>query len=166
MGNDILPDARKKGGADFNPRSPYGERPVATKTAARTENFNPRSPYGERPFPPGDMIGGGDFNPRSPYGERHATLANIDLAGDFNPRSPYGERHAGAASAAHDHDFHPRSPYGERQSASSCSRGLTKFQSTFPVWGTTERTRNAAPIKNISIHVPRMGNDRRCRQDK
>ncbi len=33
-------------------------------------DFNPRSPYGERPLRPGDAIDSKDFNPRSPYGER------------------------------------------------------------------------------------------------
>ena len=82
-----------RGGGDFNPRSPCGERPaifprsLGTSTFQSTlslrratgnlrirefhgKNFNPRSPCGERPDLPG--IGGPkpDFNPRSPCGER------------------------------------------------------------------------------------------------
>ena len=34
---------------DFNPRSPYGERPPDAPTSGTAKNFNPRSPYGERP---------------------------------------------------------------------------------------------------------------------
>ena len=34
---------------NFNPRSPYGERPPAVvQTVEEILNFNPRSPYGER----------------------------------------------------------------------------------------------------------------------
>ena len=34
---------------DFNPRSPYGERPTRQRDYHLHRNFNPRSPYGERP---------------------------------------------------------------------------------------------------------------------
>ena len=33
---------------DFNPRSPYGERPHRRPAQPVLHNFNPRSPYGER----------------------------------------------------------------------------------------------------------------------
>ena len=33
---------------DFNPRSPYGERPIKRPIPMAPGNFNPRSPYGER----------------------------------------------------------------------------------------------------------------------
>ena len=33
----------------FNPRSPYGERPLDALNARLNGDFNPRSPYGERP---------------------------------------------------------------------------------------------------------------------
>ena len=36
-----------------------------------------------------------------------------------------------------------------------------EFQSTFPVWGTTLRFAAHSRWPIISIHVPRMGNDRR-----
>ena len=42
---------RKAGGlgrSNFNPRSPYGERPAAIETGRQYIDFNPRSPYGER----------------------------------------------------------------------------------------------------------------------
>ena len=33
---------------DFNPRSPWGERPLSIAATATGVNFNPRSPWGER----------------------------------------------------------------------------------------------------------------------
>ena len=55
---------------DFNPRSPYGERPSSRSFTPSKKYFNPRSPYGERlfchPFSL-PLI----FHPRSLYGERH-----------------------------------------------------------------------------------------------
>ena len=45
-------DVYDSGGAvpigDFNPRSPWGERPKRCRTLPHTQNFNPRSPWGER----------------------------------------------------------------------------------------------------------------------
>ena len=102
---------------NFNPRSPYGERPKKdTLLSVTSRNFNPRSPYGER-----RSI---SFNPKkskrfqSTLPLRGATSAKVSayiahtisihapLTGsdgtwsrrkaplrDFNPRSPYGERH-------------------------------------------------------------------------
>ena len=56
---------------DFNPRSPYGERPrPLMQTFKRSCNFNPRSPYGERLRHTIISRNGSNFNPRSPYGER------------------------------------------------------------------------------------------------
>ena len=37
------------GTANFNPRSPYGERHISVCINTSHSNFNPRSPYGERP---------------------------------------------------------------------------------------------------------------------
>src|SRR5699024_2190318 len=37
------------GGADFNPRSPRGERRPSHRRCGPRSNFNPRSPRGERP---------------------------------------------------------------------------------------------------------------------
>ena len=38
--------------ADFNPRSPHGERPLLAMAKGKKHiDFNPRSPHGERQFP-------------------------------------------------------------------------------------------------------------------
>ena len=57
--------------ANFNPRSPHGERPSRRRWAARLADFNPRSPHGERRATgQGAAADAPDFNPRSPHGER------------------------------------------------------------------------------------------------
>ena len=55
-------------------------------------NFNPRSPWGERPAWDGLVSWFDDFNPRSPWGERRLGRRLGQRRGDFNPRSPWGER--------------------------------------------------------------------------
>ena len=136
-------DIRKTGSAfryaDFNPRSPHGERLFCSIHRARIIHFNPRSPHGERRL--SEMTSGvslKNFNPRSPHGERRLKASLCEgVSGYFNPRSPHGERlnlgidgldvpristHAprtgsdaiGRASRRACGYFNPRSPHGER----------------------------------------------------
>ena len=57
-------------------------------------NFNPRSPCGERlHLSRGTSVGKIDFNPRSPCGERPPLWQPVEcVCHNFNPRSPCGER--------------------------------------------------------------------------
>ena len=50
MGSDNGSSTSLKALADFNPRSPHGERQKADKVSGSKINFNPRSPHGERRF--------------------------------------------------------------------------------------------------------------------
>ena len=124
--------------ADFNPRSPWGERLPRAHICGKTPQFQSTLPVG------GATIGGnisaarlqisihaprggsdtgrpaaagqpGDFNPRSPWGERlsiRRSYRNSVL--DFNPRSPWGERPYPACRRCWRPYFNPRSPWGER----------------------------------------------------
>ena len=129
--------ARQPYPIDFNPRSPWGERPNTPIRRARDGYFNPRSPWGERLRGSEIITATCYFNPRSPWGERlsrcfnpphsstfqstlsmrRATSCRPDSSGrrNFNPRSPWGERHIREAKkAAINLNFNPRSPWGER----------------------------------------------------
>ena len=71
VGSDFLPVIQDNFVADFNPRSPCGERRGKDHAFLKQINFNPRSPCGERQSGhPTDSGGRKDFNPRSPCGER------------------------------------------------------------------------------------------------
>ena len=101
--------------ADFNPRSPHGERQNRPVRHRSFRHFNPRSPHGERH----DSAGGNRRNHISIHAPRtgsdnevlatgkmtikisiHAPRTGSDIAAlltyapslDFNPRSPHGER--------------------------------------------------------------------------
>ena len=101
----------------------------------RTNHFNPRSPYGERPLLYQPRHWPEHFNPRSPYGERllyHQLPVWVD---DFNPRSPYGERlQAGCGHRDGDY-FNPRSPYGERPGFTPCERPQAVISIHAPLTG-------------------------------
>ena len=47
-GSDLAQSGLVRSPCDFNPRSPWGERPFASAMALRYSYFNPRSPWGER----------------------------------------------------------------------------------------------------------------------
>ena len=147
--------------ANFNPRSPDGERlhgrvpfcqalafqstlpgwGATSTTAARTspESFQSTLP------------GWGATCRRSPV----AVCFTY-----FNPRSPDGERRLrDHCRTVYRNHFNPRSPDGERRPMPRNRPGTFKFQSTLPGWGATFiYCANIVYIK-ISIHAPRMGSD-------
>ena len=103
---------------DFNPRSPWGERPPSSsRWAPRSGNFNPRSPWGERPetslnLPTTDLI-----SIHAPRGGSDLILAEfLPLAETISIHAPRGGSDAEWA--------HP-------------VRRPRRFQSTLPVGGAT-----------------------------
>ena len=122
---------------DFNPRSPYGERPSGRTQSPALPDFNPRSPYGERRPALTVRYSYGDFNPRSPYGERplskngkripHRFQSTLPLRGATADRPALllrrpisihapltGSDFRFAVALVFGSNFNPRSPYGER----------------------------------------------------
>ena len=103
--------------ADFNPRSPHGERPTCQKRSS-AQGFN--------------------FNPRSPHGERHPRTSPSIRTRQFQPTLPArGATLWGAHGRADLRDFNPRSPHGERRQASNCIVQHEQFQPTLPARGAT-----------------------------
>ncbi len=123
--------------ANFNPRSPHGERPTRAHGGWRTSYFNPRSPHGERQSQQPVELRLSYFNPRSPHGERHVLWCRLVIRQDFNPRSPHGERLQ--------RDYHGALDI--------------VFQSTLPARGATVRHNTGLHSQGISIHAPRTGSD-------
>ena len=149
---------------DFNPRSPYGERPHFARgglseiyisihaprvgSDLRSVNgqmliwhFNPRSPCGERPADCGVYKQDHHFNPRSPCGERLCYAKRLNLTRDFNPRSPCGERRQNLLRIISNREF--ISIHAPRVGSDIRNTTFRKldivFQSTLPVWGATAK---------------------------
>ena len=73
-GSDYPPARGGYGVKDFNPRSPYGERPSRANRAAELVTFQSTLPLrGATVDCPHLLSRAADFNPRSPYGERPAS---------------------------------------------------------------------------------------------
>ena len=146
--------------ANFNPRSPHGERHSESIQPLIGADFNPRSPHGERP----NCTSWGcylqhNFNPRSPHGERLFSDAFDVRLQHFNPRSPHGERRLYGSHARRLHHFNPRSPHGERHIQMFIGFARQRFQSTLPARGATNDIASFVGRIGISIHAPRTGSD-------
>ena len=102
---------------NFNPRSPYGERPGAAHDAYAALCISIHAPLtGSDPSDLSDGVCKGAFQSTLPL--RGATYNPIKILWEekhFNPRSPYGERH----------------PTGWRFG------NIREFQSTLPLRGAT-----------------------------
>ena len=125
-------------------------------------DFNPRSPHGERLLHPASVKVVRYFNPRSPHGERlpHFRESEEENA-YFNPRSPHGERPCQRACATNARtNFNPRSPHGERQYQRKAMRTANKISIHAPRTGSDKGgQRNRVHRRGISIHAPRTGSD-------
>ena len=139
-GSDMLTIVFGSPGADFNPRSPRGERrrcmcaperrnfisihaprggsdgPVLLSPSYH-RYFNPRSPRGERRRKPKQQAGTKVyFNPRSPRGERRPANALSQRIYVISIHAPRGGSDAvqPLQAGVHTANFNPRSPRGER----------------------------------------------------
>ena len=105
-------------GGDFNPRSPWGERPnnMGTQNDLKYISIHALREESDSTIPI-YLSSNLDFNPRSPWGERLVGVAICGRpVGNFNPRSPWGERRAPSiCRGKNKFNFNPRSPWGERR---------------------------------------------------
>ena len=162
MGCDGAGGRRVRRPRDFNPRIPYGMRPITVGRPA-TSNlisihasrmgcdasrlravlcivyFNPRIPYGMRRFKPYTLRLSSNFNPRIPYGMRRPVRRLGDLPDDFNPRIPYGMRPSLDFADPKDRRFQSTHPVWDATPPRCEISALPRFQSTHPVWDATAR---------------------------
>ena len=127
--------------ADFNPRSPCGERPEESKRIACSHPyFNPRSPCGERlAISIRDNVKH-DFNPRSPCGERLISQSGLVMLVLFQSTLPVWGATEGmlAILTAKKISIHAPS-VGSDVIPIPGRRDIVTFQSTLPVWGATRQ---------------------------
>ena len=187
-GSDTNAAASANAAADFNPRSPHGERRISFAGSPQRHLFQPTLPargattVNERIY---DVQQ--DFNPRSPHGERRRQEWTYLRRNDFNPRSPHGERQQ-IASGVHKHahisthaprtgsdsnrgndaaggrNFNPRSPHGERLRICRSNGGRKYFNPRSPHGERPYNPGIGSFVVGISTHAPRTGSDlcRRC----
>ena len=145
---------------DFNPRSPYGERPATNAGICSGDKFQSTLPL--RGATPGRN--GGASSSRISI---HAPLTGSDGFGgcagdaemDFNPRSPYGERQIISSSHIKIKLFQSTLPLRGATAETKKTNKKPIFQSTLPLRGATEATASPTACPKISIHAPLTGSD-------
>ena len=155
--------------AHFNPRSPYGERPLNVPQSLRKRiisihapltgsdlrtffgvwenvHFNPRSPYGERQQPDLPGLRGERFQSTLPLRGATWSRRKAPLRGkNFNPRSPYGERLKPDTDNLQKLLFQSTLPLRGATAGLATSPDATPgFQSTLPLRGATKMARATA----------------------
>ena len=129
-------------------------------TAAGSQDFNPRSPWGERPNDVKVAVFVRVFQFTLPVGGATSAVPVLFRPHRISIHAPRGgsdTRHRGGNHPPG--HFNPRSPWGERRAfANNCSRNRP-FQSTLPVGGATTRDSWPHMRCRISIHAPRGGSD-------
>ena len=172
--------------ANFNPRSPHGERRLrARKGQGNDRHFNPRSPHGERPQPLLCRVSAGaKFQPTLPArGATNIWRYHPAAVGNFNPRSPHGERQPlhlekkqGGGISTHAprtgsdantffacamlSNFNPRSPHGERRTRIPGEDEQVPISTHAPRTGSDAQIQQQLDRAMISTHAPRTGSDR------
>ena len=127
----------------------------------RAPHFNPRSPYGERRIWSRSSSTSSSFQSTLPL--RGATPRPRRLAGAtpyFNPRSPYGERRGLHALLLGGVEFQSTLPLrGATLLLPLTAARSSIFQSTLPLRGATFGIEDVAAALYISIHAPLTGSD-------
>lgn len=78
----------------------------------------------------------------------------------FNPHSPQGERQSSSLLCVVLHYISIHAPRMESDFVVyDCQTGFTKFQSTLPAGGSTNKLLRFCQGRRISIHAPRRGSD-------
>ena len=154
--------------ADFNPRSPHGERRAPATSGRPREPFQPTLPARgatyrrawrrrvqaistHAPRTGSDLsisqiyLTLWDFNPRSPHGERRRTYTTVEDIRYISTHAPRtGSDRPGHARFCRPDHFNPRSPHGERPTASVNAEIQFEFQPTLPARGATKMSTQLA----------------------
>ena len=168
---------------NFNPRSPYGERPDQNRRILPHHYFNPRSPYGERPYrtvtdkemvkfqstlPLRGATGVPGGSVRSIRISIHAPLTGSDLVSrsrfwpfrNFNPRSPYGERRYATHKAIYQKGISIHAPLTGSDYAGYIYPGRrNNFNPRSPYGERPGLSLFFLEVVMISIHAPLTGSD-------
>ena len=157
----------------FNPRSPWGERPICRRSWTTQRRFQSTLPVGGATL---DgllrLVRAWYFNPRSPWGERLQQHPGLRVLQDISIHAPRGgsDRQYGDHSRHGDISIHaPRG--GSDANLVFSAKLIAEFQSTLPVGGATLSGPAWRTVRPISIHAPRGGSDQAtssaiCARDK
>ncbi len=115
--SDITPFPADFFDSDFNPRSPWGERPAFLVGLRATESiFQSTLSVRRATLPQCNLLQQRLISIHALREESDTYIRNSDIVlKHFNPRSPWGERLNKDVCTAARENFNPRSPWGERR---------------------------------------------------
>ena len=126
---------------EFQPTLPARGATVSRDVSGRPgANFNPRSPHGERLGLQLAASQAAQFQPTLPARGATRLIVSSRLARRISTHAPRtGSDEGCSSSAGTSRHFNPRSPHGERRHAARLYDGAVRFQSTLPARGATTR---------------------------
>ena len=145
------------------PAPRMGSDSARARECRRHEDFNPRSPYGERPRHPGSTTTASVFQPTLPvWGatEYVACLVGGDVISTHAPRM--GSDTGDDWYRINDETISTHAPRMGSDSPSMSYPSSSEFQPTLPVWGATERAAQAARRAGFQPTLPVWGATSMC----
>jgi len=126
---------------DFNPRSPYGERPTAGGNLTILELFQSTLPIRGATLQVLLNLALVAISIHAPHTGSDRTCPDKNhMLPYFNPRSPYGERHLTQKVLSQLSPFQSTLPIrGATAAVAMAAKALAEFQSTLPIRGATQR---------------------------
>ena len=147
--------------ANFNPRSPRGERPMQLTNTDGTDAISIHAPREGSDSCRETLVNMWRISIHAPReGSDTLSLTPYPFTVEFQSTLPTrGATNYLPALQPATMNFNPRSPRGERPDARILVPRHCRFQSTLPARGATLILRVMPPQRWISIHAPREGSD-------
>ncbi len=182
-GCDSFPEAGGRDSCSFNPRTPYGVRPLRRSALGEGTLFQSTHPLRgatlsrapcsgtvavsiHAPLTGCDVVSPQReqvprcFNPRTPYGVRHIASIVMGLFILFQSTHPLRGATTPPGLTAAAAEFQSTHPLRGATSRALSMAARIKFQSTHPLRGATGENTPAAQRFVVSIHAPLTGCDR------
>ena len=142
VGSDLSDISANSGTGKFQSTLPvWGATKGAGFEMLQSADFNPRSPCGERHGERRRNIVARKFQSTLPVWGATLCFSMRTIVGGISIHAPrVGSDASSSGFMLLPPYFNPRSPCGERRQGKAETRGTIKFQSTLPVWGATRRT--------------------------
>ncbi len=156
-----MPNVKRLGVLDFNPRAPCGARLYQSDTCQEHNVFQSTRPLRGATCSFFCCQQSAFISIHAPLAGRDArTRSTLVLSSHFNPRAPCGARRQGQNHEDHRlRHFNPRAPCGARPGGRAVMQEDVAFQSTRPLRGATLNRQGLFFRLRISIHAPLAGRD-------
>ena len=158
-GSDLYKLSLFRGLQHFNPRSPYGERPLRIYSRGGTRIFQSTLPLRGATSMSISESTVNDISIHAPLtGSDDTVLIMLYSGWNFNPRSPYGERRGKHMKIISPYHISIHAPLtGSDQRSQRRDRVQRVFQSTLPLRGATPNRPPPCAVRRFQSTLPLRG---------